>query len=318
MTGAHPRPQLAVLGECMLELSPAGDGHFRLGVAGDTYNTAVAAAQLGIDVEYLTALGHDAHSDYILAAAASFGVGASAVQRSEHLQPGLYLIDNDAQGERNFSYWRRDSAAHQTLREPALLLPLLETAASTAHFYLSGITLALCEEHGRQALYTWLADYRAAGGKVIYDGNYRAPLWKQLDTAREVHRQMLAHTDIFLPGLDDELVLHGLSDKSALTDILAGCAIDEVVLKDGAQEVTVFVHGQKHSLPVLRAETMVDASGAGDAFNGAYIAARIAGRDIPTAVAGACLVASKHIQHRGAILPNDCWPALKQEFDAQV
>ena len=48
-------PGIAVLGECMLELSPTPENreHFSLAAAGDTFNTAVALAQLGCKPEYL-------------------------------------------------------------------------------------------------------------------------------------------------------------------------------------------------------------------------------------------------------------------------
>ena len=61
-------PRVAVLGECMLELSPVPENrqHFALAAAGDTFNTAVALAQLGCEPEYLTGLGQDRHSDFIL------------------------------------------------------------------------------------------------------------------------------------------------------------------------------------------------------------------------------------------------------------
>jgi 2-dehydro-3-deoxygluconokinase len=314
--------QVALLGECMLELSPAGDGGadagYRLGVAGDTFNTAVALARLGCNPEYLTGLGQDRHSKYILERAAVLGVGTSSIQRSEHLQPGLYMIDNDSRGERYFSYWRRDSAAHQTLREPALLLPLLDNARQVKRFYLSGISLALCEAPGRQTLWAWLDQYRAGGGSVIYDSNYRKALWPDLSEAREAHFEMLERVDIFLPGVEDELLLRDLPDKSALTDALAALPIPEVVLKDGGSQVLLFEKGagaaQARAFGTSPVERVVDASGAGDAFNGAYLAARIRGLNPVAAVGYACRVAAEVIQHRGAILPASGWTPLAAEL----
>ena len=309
------RPQCAVLGECMLELSPAdADGCFSLAAAGDTYNTAVALAQLGIRVEYLTGLGTDNHSDFILNSAADFAVGTHGIQRSEHLSPGLYLIANDDRGERYFSYWRRDSAAHQTLRDPALLLPLLDGACNAERLYLSGITLALCEAAGRQSLWAWLAEFRAGGGVVIYDSNYRTPLWRDLASAREAHRQMLEHTDIFLPGVADELLLQGLRDKLALTNFLAKLPVPEVILKHGSEQVLFFMGGKMDSVETRAVPAVVDASGAGDAFNGGYLAARIRGLSRHQAVMFAGDVAATVIQQRGAVLAVSEWQPLRDKL----
>ncbi|MCZ6829036.1 MAG: sugar kinase [Gammaproteobacteria bacterium] len=311
-------PQIAVLGECMLELSPrtgTGTGNsFSLAAAGDTYNTAVALAQLGCSPEYLTGLGQDRHSQFIIEHATELGVGTNGIQRSDHLQPGLYLIDNDAQGERYFSYWRKDSAAHQTLREPSLLLPLLETAVSASRLYLSGVTLALCEASGRQVLWGWLEEFRAGGGVVIYDSNYRAALWPDLSSAREAHLQMLEHTVIFLPGVDDELLLQGLADKSALTNLLSALPLQELVLKDGSAQVLLLEGGNVRAFETAPVERVVDASGAGDAFNGGYMAARIRGLDKSAAVGFACSVAATVIQHRGAVLPRSAWQPLRDKL----
>lgn len=311
-----PGPEIVVLGECMLELSPSPDKreHFALAAAGDTFNTAVALAQLGCKPEYLTGLGQDRHSEFILQRARELGVGTVHIQRSDHLQPGLYLIDNDAEGERYFSYWRRHSAAHQALREPSLLMPLLDSAVDARRLYLSGITLALCEVWGRQALWAWLQEFRSSGGQVIYDGNYRSTLWPDLSTAQEVHAQMLEHTDIFLPGVDDELILHGLSNKSVLTSLLLGLQIPELVLKDGGDGVTLFENADITAIDTVPVARVVDASGAGDAFNGGYLAARMQGLNPAPAAGFACQVAAAVIQHRGAVLPPPAWQPLRDKL----
>jgi 2-dehydro-3-deoxygluconokinase len=310
--------QIALLGECMLEMSPAGDGGaaktYRLGVAGDTFNTAAALAQLGCAPEYLTGLGQDRHSHFILERAAGLKIGTRGVQRCEHLQPGLYLIENDEQGERYFSYWRKGSAAHQTLRDPALLIPLLDNAARAQRLYLSGITLALCEASGRAALWSWLDGFRNQGGLVLYDSNYREALWPSLSSAADAHLEMLEQVDVFLPGVEDELVLRGLKDRSALTDTLAALPVKEIVLKDGGAQVTLFEEGDRRCFTPVAVDTVVDASGAGDAFNGAYLAGRIRGLGAPAAVEFACAVAATVIRYRGAILPEPEWRILDERL----
>ena len=48
--------KVACLGECMIELREMADGHFSRGYGGDTLNTAVYLARLGVAVDYVTAL----------------------------------------------------------------------------------------------------------------------------------------------------------------------------------------------------------------------------------------------------------------------
>src|SRR4051812_45738806 len=67
--------RVASIGECMIELSPRPGGLLGLGFGGDTLNTAVYLARLGVAVDYLTALGDDGYSQRMLALWQEEGVG---------------------------------------------------------------------------------------------------------------------------------------------------------------------------------------------------------------------------------------------------
>ena len=60
--------KVAAIGECMIEFSQTPDGAFRRGFGGDTLNTALYLARLGVNTSYVTALGDDPLSDAMLAA----------------------------------------------------------------------------------------------------------------------------------------------------------------------------------------------------------------------------------------------------------
>ena len=53
--------KVACIGECMIELKQAEGGLFSRGYGGDTLNTSVYLARLGVGVDYITALGDDSH-----------------------------------------------------------------------------------------------------------------------------------------------------------------------------------------------------------------------------------------------------------------
>ena len=103
--------RVASIGECMVELRELTHGQLSRGFGGDTLNTAVYLARLGIAVDYVTALGDDAWSDEMLAAWQAEGIGTGRVQILPGLLPGIYVIQTDAKGERRFLYWRDNSAA---------------------------------------------------------------------------------------------------------------------------------------------------------------------------------------------------------------
>ena len=102
----------------MIELSPREGGLYALGFGGDTLNTAVYMARLGMAVDYLTAMGDDPYSDRMVAAWAGEGVGVGGVRRVANRLPGLHLIETDAKGERRFFYWRDRAPARELFHLP--------------------------------------------------------------------------------------------------------------------------------------------------------------------------------------------------------
>src|SRR4051794_32818068 len=106
---------VACLGECMIELKQAGGGLYSRGYGGDTLNTAVYLARLGVDVDYITALGDDPMSEQMIAAWTAEGVGTQRVLRLAGKLPGIYLIQTDESGERRFFHWRESSAARSLM-----------------------------------------------------------------------------------------------------------------------------------------------------------------------------------------------------------
>src|SRR5262245_28263648 len=116
--------RVACIGEFMIELRQAQGGQgagqngglYSRGYGGDTLNTAVYLSRLGVDVDYVTALGDDALSDEMIAGWAAEGIGTKRVVRLPGKLPGLYLIQTDDKGERRFFHWR-DSAAARSLMD---------------------------------------------------------------------------------------------------------------------------------------------------------------------------------------------------------
>ena len=105
--------RVLAIGECMAELAPAeAPGNYRLGFAGDTFNTAWYLARLRPDmaVSFQTAIGTDAISRQLREAVAGCGIGTDHIRTVPDRTVGLYLITL-TNGERSFSYWRDHSAA---------------------------------------------------------------------------------------------------------------------------------------------------------------------------------------------------------------
>jgi 2-dehydro-3-deoxygluconokinase len=300
--------KVAAIGECMIELSRDRDGRLVQGYGGDTLNTAVYLARLGVPVDYITALGDDPYSEQMIQFWQTEGVGSHLVIRLPGGLPGLYAIETDARGERRFYYWR-DSAAARQLFELPQSAELVNALVDYDLLYLSGITLSLYRERGREVLMTLLDRAREGGCQVAFDSNYRVRSWSDPDVARQVFTQLLKHTDIALSTFEDEQALFGDADPGEAIERLHRLGIVEVVIKLGAQGSIVSSPAGKAMIPAMTVATPVDTTAAGDSFNAGYLAARLGGALPEEAARHGSRLAAEVICHRGAIIPRQAMPA---------
>jgi 2-dehydro-3-deoxygluconokinase len=298
----------------MLELSGAGGEAWRLGFAGDTFNTLWAlralthAAQLA---DYVSAFGDDPFSDRQIAFMRDAGIGIAASPVIPGARPGLYAITLTG-AERSFTYWRADAAARRLADDPAALAASMEDRALV---YFSGITLAILDEAPRRTLLAAIAEARKSGARIAFDPNYRPRLFPSADAARAAILEALGVCDIALPTFPDEQALFGDATPADTAARLMAAGVSEIVVKDGADPALAAWGGRLEIVPAVPVETPVDTTGAGDSFNGGYLAARLAGDAPDVAVRRAHAVAAAVVQVRGALAP---FEVLRQAFSAPL
>ena len=305
---------LCVLGECMLEVSAESlvdaRGPATLGYGGDTLNTALYFARLGGAVDYLTALGDDALSAWMLDCWAAEGINCEHVAQRPGGAPGLYLIQVDEHGERSFVYWRDQSPARGLLQSVDQLTALLDKASPRADlFYLSGITLALMTAQTRETFYDFARNFRNQGGLIAFDSNHRPLLWSDADLARHSYQTMYANTDIALSTADDEYALFGGHSAADVVERLSSLGVSEIVVKDGAGGATLLADGVVTSV-AAESVAVVDTTAAGDSFNAAYLWSRAVNLPPQSAAVNGHTLAGTVIGHRGAIVTFAAMPAL--------
>ncbi len=289
------------IGECMVELAATGDGQFRQGFAGDTFNTAwYARRALGPDwaVGYFTAVGDDSVSRRMLAFMADQGIDTGRIRRLTGRRPGLYLIEL-TNGERSFVYWRETSAACALADDE----PALEAAVAEADaVYFSGITLAILAPQARARLLSVLARAKARGAMVAFDSNIRSRLWPDEAAMRAAIRAAARVATLALPTVPDETALFAEADASVTAARYSADGVPEVVVRAGADPALVVWPAGRILVAPEKAVTPVDTTGAGDSFNGTYIAARLTGEGPERAAQEAHATAARVIGAYGALV----------------
>jgi 2-dehydro-3-deoxygluconokinase len=271
-----------------------------MGFAGDTFNTlwALHALSGSRPATYISAFGDDPFSRDQIGFFAANGIGIGASPIIAGARPGLYAITLTG-AERSFTYWRSDAAARRLASNPAALRKSLENQALV---YFSGITLAILDEAARKVLLDAVAECRRAGSLVAFDPNYRPRLWQSREAAQAAIAEALAVTDIVLPTFPDEQMLFGDGTPDATAARLAG-QVKEIVVKNGELPALVAAGGKAETVAAIHVASPVDTTGAGDSFNGGYLAARLAGLEPVQAVQRAHRVAAAVVQVRGALAP---------------
>jgi len=295
--------RVACIGECMVEMAPVGNGQYRQNFAGDTYNTSVYLQRLfghQLQVSYVTALGEDALSQAMLEHFRTEHIDTTSIRIIKDQQPGLYIIENDAQGERFFQYWRANSAASNTFKDMtcADIVALLK---SYDLIFLSGISLAILDPNQRQTLLQALT-LLASDTQIAFDPNFRPALWPKVDECRLVFEQMAGIAHLVLSSFEDDQAVWETADVITAQARWRGWGCPEVIIKHGGQGCWLFGDQLDEHVAPQHVLAPVDTTGAGDSFCAGYIGARLIGQ---TPVQSAQLghqIAAQVVMHAGAVI----------------
>src|SRR5271168_4994147 len=318
------------IGECLVELRAVGPDSFARSYAGDVYNTAVylkrslpdavvqfltATGAIGLTAPWATAWRVIKFADGPFLA----GKGDDAMSRAMRTawrvheiddalaftvlggSPGLYLIETDALGERQFQYWRTNSAARHWL---AMLQGHGESILWGADIvYLSGIALAILSPADRTRAIELMGRLRSRVGRIAFDPNMRLALWRTPQAAAAIMGAAMSACDIALPSTEDLKSLFDINEPTQQLDFLQQMGVHEVAVTLGPAGCAIANGALRMQLPSPKVGIVIDTSGAGDAFNGAYLARRLLGRSPMEAAQAGLAIASRVVTHAGAIVP---------------
>ena len=257
-------PDIIALGEPMVELNrPKGADHYAVGCGGDVSNAMVAAARSGASAGIATAVGDDEFGRMLLDLWAREGVDAASVKRDAAAPTGIYFVTHT---EGHVFPSRRAGSAASLYGSDDLPQEAIRAARI---LHVSGISQAI-STRAADAVFDAMAVARDAGVLLSYDTNLRLKLWPA-PRARAVIHEAMTDIDIALPGLDDARLLVGVEDPDVIADRYLSFGARIVALKLGKEGCLIATAERRLRIPPRRVNA-VDATGAGDTFDGAFLA----------------------------------------------
>ncbi|MGH2919673.1 MAG: carbohydrate kinase family protein [Solirubrobacteraceae bacterium] len=296
---------ILVAGEALYDLVADGNGVIAGHAGGGPFNTARTIARLGQPVAFLGRLSTDRLGRTLERMLAEDGVALDSVVRTSE-PTTLALADVDAGGGASYHFYAAGTSAPGLTVEEALHAIPSDVAAlhvGTLGLVLEPLATAL------EAVVARLAERTL----VAVDPNCRPSTIADPVAYRERLRRVLERADLVKVSVDDLAWLDpGRPAVEAARALLAaGPAV--VLLTCGAEGATVVTASRAvHVAP--QPASVVDTIGAGDAFNGGFLAwwrSRELGREeladdelVVEAARFASLVAARTVERAGATPPH--------------
>lgn len=260
------------LGELLIDFVPDRTGvsvadaeRFTKAAGGAPANVAVGLARLGVASGFVGKVGDDAFGRWLAGVLAEAGVNVEQLRFDAAARTALAFVSLDADGERDFLFYRHPSA--DQLHRPEDL----DRDALARGDVLHHGSISVIQEPSRSATLAAIDAARTGGATVSYDPNLRLALWPDADAAREGIRSLWDHAHVIKLSEEELAFLAGGTDADAARSLWH----DELTLLTvtrGAGGVDWFTAHDAGHVPGVRVAS-VDTTGAGDAFVAALLAA---------------------------------------------
>ena len=266
---------------------------------GTAANVGVALARLGVRVAFIGSVGEDPFGRRVIEELRGEGIDVSAVQWTRESPTPVVFALVAPNGEAFMHRWPPDAGSDWELSPSKLDLGRIEGAA---WLHASGICLR--RSPSREAVLMAMRHARQSGVRVSFDLNFRREQNSDDPALRAAFAQAIALSDVVLGHADEEFAVLYQTGSADQAIAEAGGGMRTVIARRGSQGVRVEAPGERWSEPAFRA-AVVDPVGAGDAFNGGFIAASLEGHSLREAVRWGQAVAALKLERGGArSLPN--------------
>ncbi|MDQ0676854.1 2-dehydro-3-deoxygluconokinase [Arthrobacter pascens] len=284
---------VVVMGEILLEVAtdlPFGHGvPAQLGISGDALNVAAAAAAAGARVGLLSVLPDDDLGQAIAARIRELGISGELLKFRTG-QQGVYLVHSDPDGQREFSYARSGSVG-STLDPDDVDATVFSAAGAVV---AGGIACAISESSRAAVLKA-----AALARRFVFDPNFR-PRLTSVEDATAALLQIAPRSYLVTPSFPGETsALLGCATPQEAAAKLRGLGAVNVAVTCGAEGIQLEGDQLSSWVAAIPAPSVVDQTGAGDAFVGTLTARMVLGDSFPVAARYGAAAASLVVGGKG-------------------
>ena len=293
------RIDIAIIGECLIELSTNGSladtSTLNKFYGGDTVTTAVAIARLGGNVTYLTQIGNDGFKEFLISSLEKEKIDTSLIKTNDE-QNGMYIVSHTLDNKEVLYYKRKTAATKLSVEDiNTEILKNLKLVYSTGVVQsLSASSRELVKESFRLAKENEVL--------TAYDPNYTSCFMNSEDT-KEFFEEIIDYTDIvFLSLKNDAVRLYELDSVDKIMNYFWDRGVKIIVIKSHIDNgYYTGYNGEISFTEFYNTQKTIDTTASGDVFNGGFLYAITNGYTPSDATKFASVVSGLQTQNYGAI-----------------
>lgn len=229
-------------------------------------------ARLGHSAGIIGGVGQDDFGKCLLERLTQDGVDCTNVIESNKFATGVAFVTYFSDGSRKFIFHMGNTPAVEPKAPEAAALEGIK------YFHVMGCSLMADPGFAHEIVKT-MHMAKQSGAKVSFDPNIRMELLKD-ESAWLVVKEVFDNTNVFMPGLEELLMI---TEKGTVEEAISSCfenpAMEIVVVKNGSKGSTIYTRSEKVTMGIYPIE-VIDTTGAGDSFDGAFICGLLEGKDI--------------------------------------
>jgi len=257
-------------GELLIDVTPYGISDKGYPVSefnpgGAPANVAVALVNLNQSASFIGQVGDDYWGRFLKGVLDDKGVDTEGLLLSRDYLTTLAMVNLAENGERSFSFYRKNGADVMIDMHPIFKQKIDEADI----FHIGSVSMS--DDPSRKTSFDLLEYARKQGKRVSFDPNLRELLWRDLDDARKQILKGMIYSDIVKVSEEELVFLTDEQDyEKACKSLAESYSIAIILVTYGAKGCGVYLDGTLTNVEPFSVDA-VDTTGAGDGFFGGFL-----------------------------------------------